>query len=135
REAFIELPFALYADDARWIPPLRLEQRFALSEHNPFFGHGEMRCFLARGEGGAPVARAAAIINHELAPGGEPVGLVGFFESRDDAPAAEAVLDAACAWLRERGRRAAWGPVNFSIYHQYRLMTKGWDRRPFFGEP
>lgn len=140
RERFVELPFRLYAGDGRWIPPSREELRRLLSPANPFFvagspaGAGAIRCFLASREG-RDVARAAAIVNPALRHRGEPAGLVGFFESEDDEGAAAAVLEAATAWLRARGLGLALGPLNFSIWHSYRLMTKGFDRVPFLGEP
>lgn len=134
-ERFVELPFEIYSGDERWIPPLRWEVRRLLSPENPFFRYGEMRSFLVS-EGGRALGRCSAIVNRELRHQGEPVGLVGFFECRDDPDAAARVVGAAVEWLRERGLRHLVGPMSFGIWHSsYRLMTRGFDRTPFLGEP
>jgi hypothetical protein len=133
-ERFVELPYLLHADDPGFVPPLRAEIQRLLGAGNPFFRYGEMQCFLASA-GGRPAARCAAIINHRLRHTGEPVGLIGFFDSDGDWESARLVLQRAVEWLRHRGMRRIWGPMNFSIFHSYRLMTAGFDREPCYGEP
>ncbi|MGE0711230.1 MAG: hypothetical protein AB7N76_28785 [Planctomycetota bacterium] len=131
---FVELPYRVYRDDARWIPPFRQVVLHELTGPGMSEGH-EWQCFLARRDG-EPAARAAAIVNPALAPEGRRVGLVGYFEAFDDPEAIAAVLDAARAWLSERGRGdEVWGPFNHTICHDYRFMTKGFEREVFFGEP
>ena len=134
-DAFLTLPYRVYADDPRWVPPFRQQVAHELTGP-PILGEGhERRSFLARREG-EPVARATAVINPLLREGETPVGLIGYFEAKDDAEAAGAVLDAARAWLAERGRgEEIWGPMNSSIWQAYRFMTKGFERPIFFGEP
>ena len=133
-QAFAELPQRLYADDRRWIPVPAEHTRRLLSSDNPFFRYGELEAFLAL-DGDRPVGRCAAMINPRLQRDGETIGLVGFFEAEDRDEISEALLREACSWLRERGRRRIWGPMNFSMWHGYRLMTRGFDQSPFFGEP
>ncbi len=61
REAFIKLPFRLYADDPNWVPPLILAERELLdTAKNPFFRHAEIELYLAWRDG-MPVGRIAAI--------------------------------------------------------------------------
>ncbi|MBI2930645.1 MAG: hypothetical protein HYY16_03260 [Planctomycetes bacterium] len=129
-DAFVELPFRLYGRDEKWIPPFKEEVKGLLSPRNFFFRHGEIRNFLAL-EGGRAVGRVSAIVNRDL----KDVGLVGFFECEERPEAARVLLDAAAAWLGEKGFRTVWGPMQFSIWHSYRFMTKGFDREPFYGEP
>lgn len=132
---FAEIPHRLYRGDPHWIPPPAGQTEAALDrERNPFFRYGELEGFVAfRGE--EPAGRCAAILNPRLERDGERVGLVGYFESEERYEVAEALLEAALAWLRARGAARAWGPMNFSMWHQYRLMTSGFDREPFLGEP
>src|SRR5262249_54715548 len=38
-------------------------------------------------------------------------------------------------WLSQRGARRALGPMDLSIWHGYRFMTRGFQTEPFLGEP
>jgi len=44
----------------------------------------------------------------------EKTGSFGFFEAINDQGVADALLDAAEAWVREQGMLAIRGPLNFS---------------------
>ena len=49
---FIKLPWRLYRNEPRWVPPLIRERKRHLDrEHNPFFEHAEAEYFLARRDG------------------------------------------------------------------------------------
>ena len=130
---FIGLPARVYAADPNWIPtfPEVTMGRFLgapLAE-----GH-RWQLFLAR-RGEEAVACCAAVINPDLEHEGQPVGTIGHFDALDDPEAIAAILAAARAWLHEQGREEVWGPFDFSIYHPYRFMVRGFEREPFFGEP
>lgn len=138
-EPFLALGSDLYRDDPAWIPPLREDLRAQLAPSFPFYARpgNDHRRFLALANG-RPVARALASLNRDLRDrDGTPVGAIGFFEAAEDSSAAaEAVLEAAARWLRERhGIRRIWGPLNFDIWHGYRLMTRGFELARFYGEP
>jgi GNAT superfamily N-acetyltransferase len=60
---------------------------------------------------------------------GNEWGLFGFFESEDDPEVAGALLDAAEAWLRERGRDRMVGPMDFSTNHECGLLVEGHRER------
>ena len=93
------------------------------------------RHFLLRSAGRA-IGRVTAFVNHELRDeNGEAVGTVGFYECEDDSAASAALLDAAFTWLRSKGLRRAWGPMNFDIWHSYRFITRGAEGAPFVSEP
>lgn len=135
---FVAAGYALREGDRSWIPPLRAVQEWSLSPENPFRGRTPAQLFLAE-DAGRPVARCAAMLEERLgtpdAPGA-PAGLVGFFEcaeGREDA--GRAALDAALGWLSRRGARRVLGPMDLSIWHGYRFMTRGFETRPFLGEP
>ncbi len=133
-EEFIDLPWRLHADDRRWIPPSRDGIRWQLSTLNPFFEYGAMQCFIAF-EGTRVAGRCAGFINDRLVKNGNPIGLVGFFECEENFEIAEALLDQAISWLGENGCSTIWGPMDFSIWHGYRFMTKGFGHVPFYSEP
>ncbi len=131
---FIETARALRGDDPQWVPEFKAEVEAAFSPRSLFLSHGELRGFLAE-EGGRPVARCAAIINRQLTEDGAPLGQIGFYECREDPETSRAILETAQAWLQERGVRRVVGPMNFSIWHDYRFMTRGFGTDPFLGEP
>ena len=131
-DEFLRLPWRIYRDDPVWVPPLLHDQRTLLDrEKHPFHQHADVEYFLARDAGGEPVGRIAAIVNHlhnEFHE--ERVGFFGFFESIDDAAVARALLDAAEAWLRERGMQAVRGPMNFSTNEECGLLVEGFEHPP-----
>jgi hypothetical protein len=128
---FIRLPWRLYQNDPYWVPPIvSLQRDFLDKNHGPFFEIGEAQYFLARVDG-KPAGRISAHINRlhdeHHGPG---TGFFGFFESIPDQRVATALLDAAAAWLRERGRSHLAGPLNFCIYDEMGLLVEGFDSIP-----
>ncbi|MCB9559391.1 MAG: GNAT family N-acetyltransferase [Kofleriaceae bacterium] len=131
--AFTALTDEVYAEVDAATPGRPTSGRFAalLDDAQPSRRRCSLRLFLAPGR-----ARAAAIVNPRLVgPDGKPIGLIGFFESRDDEPAATAVLTAATDWLHERGATIVRGPINFTTWHDYRLVTDAPEPGWFTGEP
>jgi len=136
-EAFLRLGYDAYAGDPGFVPPLRAEVRAQLEPGFPFYRRpgNDHRRFLVLANG-RPVARALASVNRDLRDrDGSRVGAVGFFEALDHDAGAD-VLEASCTWLREEhGLGRVLGPLNFDVWHGYRLMTSGFGRSRFFGEP
>jgi hypothetical protein len=92
---------------ARWPAAFR-RQLHILMGAPPYGEDREIKPFLAR-EGGAIVARAAAIIDQPyLAHWKEPLGHIMMFEALPNSgDAVKSMLDAACEWLRSRKMEAA----------------------------
>jgi hypothetical protein len=137
-ERFVEFPYALHRHDRAWVPPLRGEVHALLAPGFAFHGRpgNDHRRFLAVA-GGRVRARVVASVDAS-APleEGAPVGAVGLFEAENDYAAAAEVLGAAVSWLRDAHRvRRVRGPLNFDIWHGYRLLTRGFERERFYGEP
>jgi hypothetical protein len=89
-----------------------------------------MQLFMARRDG-KPVGTIAGIINHrhnEVHQ--EQVGFFGFFEVLQDREAAEALLETACDWVREKGMTAIRGPENPSQNEEVGLLVDGWNGPP-----
>ena len=128
---FIALPYRLYARDPLWAGPLRRDVRLLLSRaRNPFFEHAEAEYFLAEVEGRV-VGRIAAIANrlhNEFHA--DRVGFFGFFEVVRNQVVANALLDAAAAWLRERRLDTMRGPASFSTNDESGLLVDGFDTPP-----
>jgi GNAT superfamily N-acetyltransferase len=135
-KAFIDLPFRLHANRPQWVPPLKLERRLFLSRRmNAFFTHGEAEYFLARREG-TVVGRITAQVNHAFNDYQKKNwGWFGFLEFEDDPEVLRALLDAAAAWLRERGKERMVGPACFAMNDESGILIEGFDLRPMIVQP
>src|SRR5919201_415743 len=91
---FIKLPWRLYRNSPRWVPPLISERKRHLDRRrNPFFEHAEAEYFLAWRDG-RPVGRISAHVDRRFNEvQANEWGLFGFFESEDDAEVAGALLE------------------------------------------
>jgi GNAT superfamily N-acetyltransferase len=130
-DTFIRLPWRLYRNEPHWVPPLISERRTFLDRSkNPFFAHAEAEYFLAWRDGRA-VGRVTAQVDRNFnAFQGNDWGMFGFFEVEEDPEAAAALLGAAEAWLRERGRDRMVGPMNFTTNDECGVLVDGWERDP-----
>ncbi len=137
-DLFIRFGYDLYQGDTNWIPPLRREVYAQLSPEFPFYQKpGNCHCHFLATSGKKIIGRISGMVNKDLKDrDGTPVGTIGFFECVNDYGVAEALLDSATKWLHEeQGIHRIWGPVNFDIWHGYRLMIRGFDQNLFYGEP
>ena len=135
-KAFMRLPWRLYRNEPHWVPPLLMDLRKRLDRRrNPFFEHAEAEYFLAWREG-QPVGRITAQVDRNFNEFQDnDWGLFGFFECEDDPEAAGALLEAAAAWLRERGRDRMVGPMDFTTNDECGLLVEGHDRMPIILTP
>ncbi len=135
-DAFIRLPWRLYAGDPNWVPPLlRLQREQFSPRHNPFYQHADVQLFLARRQGQV-VGRISAQIDHEHNRcHDERTGFFGFFESENDPQVAKALLGAVEQWLRQRGINCVRGPLSFSINGEVGLLIDGFDSPPLIMMP
>ncbi len=134
-DAFIKLPFRLHPDTP-WVPPLIAERReFLDRDRNPFFAHAEAEYFLAEREGRVVGRITAQIDERWTQHNGGNDGMFGFFECERSPETAAALLDAAAAWLRERGRERVLGPMDFTTNDECGLLIDGYDLEPFLLEP
>lgn len=86
-----------------------------LSDENPLLARMTLEQFLEPEE-----AHCIAMIDSQR----PQVGLIGFFEAKDEASGAR-VLKQAQDYLREQGAQVLRGPVNLTIWHDYRFKTQG----------
>ena len=128
---FINLPWNLYAEYPRWVPPLKKEVRRLLDpRRHPFWSSAERRLFLAR-RGSQVVGRIAGIIDRRYNEfHGERMGIWGFFECADDPAAAEALFSAVETWARLKGMAFLRGPLNPSTNYELGLLVEGFDYLP-----
>lgn len=130
-DAFIKLPFRLYAGEPNWVPPILADRRrFFDRSKNPFFEHGEAEYYLAW-RGDRIVGRITAQVDRNLhAFQDNRWGQFGFFDVEDDQEAATALVDAAEAWVRARGCDRLVGPFDFTTNDECGVLIEGFDRMP-----
>jgi GNAT superfamily N-acetyltransferase len=132
--AFLRLPWRIYHNDPRWVPPLLAEVRKVLDRsRHPFHAHADVEYYLAR-RGGEVVGRIAAVVNHRFNDfHGVSIGNFGFFECIEDVDVARALLEKAEAWSRERGMGLLQGPFNFSTNDEHcspGVLLEGFEHPP-----
>ncbi len=139
REMFLDVPARVYADDRHWVPPLRSDVAKQFAPTNPFFQYGKLQQFIALDQGAKTpqaVGRIVATINQRLIAGeDQKVGLFGFFECVPDFAIAQALIEAACQWLREQGMTIARGPIDLSTHNNCFFLVDGFDSPPMVMMP
>ena len=128
---FIDLPWKIYAEYPKWVPPLKKEVRRMLDpSRHPFWEFSERILFLAR-RGSQTVGRIAGIIDrHHNEFHGEQMGIWGFFECVDDPEAAASLFSSVETWVRRKGMTFVRGPLNPSINYEAGLLIDGFDYPP-----
>jgi GNAT superfamily N-acetyltransferase len=113
------------------VPPLKIERHLFLSPRfNAFFKHGEAELFLAWRDGRV-VGRVSAQVDHHFnAYHDNAWGMFGFLEVEEDLEALNALLEAAAAWLRERGRDRMVGPMDFTMNDESGVLIEGFELEP-----
>jgi GNAT superfamily N-acetyltransferase len=131
RDAFVRFPWAIYASDRYWAPPLLMERReFIDPKRHPFYLHGAAAPLLAF-RGNEIVGRVLVSDDpHYNREHQSNIGCFGMFESIDDEQVARALLDAAADWLRARGRDTLRGPIDYSLNYACGLLVDGFDSPP-----
>src|SRR6195256_4482837 len=135
-KGFRRLPWLRYRNEPNGVPPLLTDLRKRLDrERNPFFEHAEAEYFHPWRDG-RPVGRITAQVDRNFNEFQDNEwGMFGFFECEDDPEAAGALLDAAAAWLRGRGRDRMVGPMDFTTNDECGLLVEGHDRPPIIFTP
>lgn len=130
KKAFVDLAWALNKEDPHWIPPLKSEVHGLIDPRkNPWFEHAEAAFFLAE-RGGKPLGRISAQVDQlVLEHMGAGTGQWGMFEAADQEVGSE-LLNAAEAWLQERGMTRSLGPFSLSIWDEPGLLVRGFDHSP-----
>lgn len=131
RKAFLSLPWKVYEDDPYWVPPLFSERLdFTDPDQNPFYHHADVDLFVAK-RGGEMVGTIAAFTNHRHNEyHQENIGFFGFFEVLKDPEAAQALLQTAEDWARDRGHTALRGPAQFDTNEECGLLVDGFNDSP-----
>ncbi len=131
---FMDFPYRLYSGDKNYVPELRIIQKETLNKKkNPFFKHADADYFIALNNDGKVVGRIGAITNQVYVDHWkENYGFFGFFDSEDDKEIVKALFDTAIEWLKERGVKGFYGPVNPSTNDTCGTLIDGFDTPPYF---
>jgi hypothetical protein len=131
RKQFIKFPWRIYANDPLWVPQLIGEElKIVDPAKGTFFQFGDAALFMAW-RGDEPVGRISAQVNHQYERYHDNhTGFFGFFECIDDLAVAEALMGAATAWLRSKGKTRVMGPMSFSMYDVSGTLIDGNDTMP-----
>ena len=129
-KSFHALPAEIQSSAPNWIQPLSLQVRQMWAPRHPFFRHARANVWLAT-RAGKPVGRISAQIDTLQAECGRSgMGQFGQLEAIDDPAVFRALVDAAGAWLVERGMSEVTGPFDLSINQQCGLLVEGFDQAP-----
>ncbi|MBN1196218.1 MAG: hypothetical protein JXA62_02315 [Candidatus Aminicenantes bacterium] len=128
---FVKMPFRFFEKDPYWVPPLIMDEMETLdAKRNPAFETAESRMFMAF-RNGEPVGRIAAILSHAANEKYASLNLrFGWFNVIEDYAVAEALLDAAESWGREKGMKTITGPQGFTDMDSEGMLIEGFDLIP-----
>ena len=128
---FIDFPHELHKDDPNYVPELFVAQQDMLTPgKHPFYEHSTVQLFLAYKDERL-VGRIAAIWNkNHIEFTGNSEGFFGFFDVINDQEVAEALLQSASSWVKEKGGEKIIGPVTLSTNESCGLLIEGYDSPP-----
>lgn len=131
---FVSFPFALYRDDANWVPPmLKYQYDTLLSKGNALLHDGECRFFMLYDDE-RPVARLLAGVDRRLNERlRQSLGYISLFECEDNQEAAKLILDAGCSYLKALKVERVIGPTPPTVGDFGKgVLVQGFDGAPVF---
>jgi GNAT superfamily N-acetyltransferase len=129
KNIFMSFPWRIYRGDPLWVPPLLPERKKVIDpKKGKFFEDGYADLFIAW-QGGRPVGTISCG-EDQSATRSRDFGEcnIGFFEVVDDYGVAEALLERASAWTRERKLVRMIGTYNLDREESRGILIEGRDR-------
>jgi hypothetical protein len=122
---FLDLPFRIYRDIPRWVPPLEGDERLRLDPRRyPFYRHSTAAFYLAYRDG-SPVGRLAVLDNRLYNEHNHSkTAFFYLFECEPDPETARGLFASACDWARGRGLDRLIGPKGFTALDGLGLLVK-----------
>lgn len=134
RRAAFDVPFNVYPADSPYVSPMWADLDRTLDpKRNPLAhdGRGRLELFTAH-ENGKAVGRIAAVMHDESnRRHGTARGQFGFFDCKDDASVADALLSAAETWLHTQGASEIAGNFNLTAMQMAGVLTEGFEAPPY----
>jgi len=136
REQFINFGIHHHASYSKSLPKVYDTESDLLDEGKNFFFKqgGNLKAFIAT-HNNRVVGRIGAMINPSIQYNGDNPALIGLFEVVDDYETARLLLNKSLQWLRDKHIKVILGPMDFSIWHNYRFLVDSSENMPFIGEP
>jgi hypothetical protein len=128
---FIRAAGAVFQGDPAYVTPLDFELRARLDpKKNPLFLRADVALFTAWKDGRL-VGRTSATVDREyLRVWKDDTGFFGFFDTIDDKDVAQALLDKAEGWLRDKGMKRSMGPMSLYTNDEIGILVEGFDEPP-----
>jgi hypothetical protein len=135
-QKFVQFPHDLYEGCLQWVPRLRSGVRNALNRtQNPFYRHSTADFFLAE-EGDKTLGRINVLIHkHYNDYHGTKTAFFYYFDVVNDHEVSQGLLDAACAWAREREMDTLIGPKSMLRADGLGMLLEGFEYRAAPGMP
>lgn len=126
---FAKFNIELYKGNPYAVPQLIVDEVNTLTpSKNPAFEFCEAQCFLCYKDDKI-VGRIAAIINHKAnQTWGTKHGRFGFIDFIEDFEVAQALIQTAEDWVKERGMTSLEGPLGFTDLDQEGMLIEGFDQ-------
>lgn len=127
---FIKFPFKLYADCPQWVPPFIGDIKIMMNpKKHPFYEHSDAVFFKAV-ENGEIVGRIAVIENKPFNKYHDThKAQFYFFDSIDSQDVANALMERAFEWAKERNLDEMVGPKGLSPFDGYGILVEGFEHR------
>jgi hypothetical protein len=127
--AFINLPYRLYAGNPCWVPPLVMEMRGVLDPgRHPFYQHGAAAFYLALDAADKPIGRLAVMENQAYNDyNREKTAFFTYFECEDNPTTAAGLFESGFTWAHNRGLKNIHGPKGFTALDGMGLLVKGFE--------
>ena len=132
RRTFLTFPWRIYRGDPLWVPPLLPERAVTTDpQRGTFFKRGGEAEFFMAWRDGKPVGTiCAAEDKYTNETRNKRECVIGFFEYVEDYQVAEALLNRAIVWAKQRDLDALYGPFNLDYENGYGVLIEGRDRPP-----
>lgn len=123
--AFISLPWKIYAGDPHWVPPLKMAVRDLLNKKkHPFYKTAATRAWIASLDG-SDVGRIMAINNHAFNKyHSMKKGFFGFYECVDNQDVSTLLMKTAEEALKKEGLEIMEGPMNPGTNYECGLLIE-----------
>lgn len=128
---FINLPWSIYKDDPKWVPPLKMAVKDVLNvKKHPFYKTAEVEAYIAFKDG-KDVGRVLAVNNKAFnIYSNTKIGYFGFYETINDQKVSDALLNAAATYAKSKGLTSLQGPMNPGTNYECGLLVNGFEDEP-----
>jgi len=128
---FISLPWSIYKNDPKWVPPLKMAVKDVLNiKKHPFYETATVKAFIATKDG-SDVGRILGVNNKAFNKyQNTRIGYFGFYETINDQEVSNALIDAAKNYAKEFGHTELQGPMNPGTNYECGLLVNGFEDEP-----